>query len=239
MKAILICILFLISKLNLNAQTLYMSGGLNYSNLRFDYSGGGSFLVDIYDKPAINYGARLGIDIIEKKHLSFGLSLSYNKLGASMTDDNYRNMVKFYYQFYDKFYLEQVSLSPYIKFNVFTSNKNQIYIISGLNLNYNLKVVNLTEDKVIEYVYNRHLNNFNLGMLAGLGYNYKISNILSLHLSAIYNQHIMDLTSKLIGYRTYVPIGYHTNNFFSNIDYLQVLSGISFKLNPIKNQTQL
>lgn len=221
-------IIFLIISLNLSSQTIDVSTCINYSFMRFDYSTqDGSFDTDLFGQPLVGFGLKIGKDLIEKENITYGMSLNYNRIGAKLSSfyspASYIN---------DKIILNQILLTPYAKFNLFKSKKINYFGISGINLIYNLSVNDFSSTPELNQYMSKQLNNFGLGLMAGFGCSYKLSDKLNLNLAGSYNQHITNLSDKEIGTnRTLIGRYQFEVLIYSHINFFQFQSGITYNLN--------
>jgi hypothetical protein len=196
--------------------------------MRLDYSiQDGSFEPDVYDQPLVGFGIKIGKDLIEKENITYGLSLNYNRIGAKMSNYDYSQPG----YLTDKIILNQILLTPYAKFNLFKSKKINCYGISGINLVYNLSVNDFSSTPELNQYMKLQLNNFGLGLMAGIGCKYQLSDKLSLNFTGVYNQHITNLSDKEIGTnKTLVGRYQYEVLIYSHINFFQFITGISYKL---------
>lgn len=217
------------------SQKLYLLGGMNQSRFDLDYQQANTFyssgyVRDVYRNSSLGFNVSLGAEFWDKNVFSFLCLVQYNQLGGSMGDSKIEKDIQRDWGFTDKFKFGQLSLNPMFKYKWVNKERVNLFLVSGLRLDYVLNVSQFTNSlSTLNYlvIYEQYLNRLNLGLNLGLGGEYKLSNKFGLTAMLTYNQHITKMSHENQTMSN-VTNGQLNWNFSSHVNYYQFLLGMSY-----------
>lgn len=146
-------------------------------------------------------------------------------MGSSQTD----KAIQSFLNVNDKMTFSQLSLSPVISHKVYQTDKFYFSVFGGLRLDYILSVPSFSTTSYTTDLYKKRLSKLNLGMTAGLGAEYALTDKIGLITNLSYNQHITRMSNARYVFHL-TTNGQNNQNYNSYVNFLQMTFGVTYKL---------